>query len=123
MTEQATFKLREVEGIPVVDVHGEIDISNIEQFKESLRTASSGEAPALIVKLEHVTYLDSHAIAALVVHGKRLHTIRRRPYVVAGPKSAAGKILGISNVNLAIPLCESIEDAVSRERGATGGAR
>jgi anti-anti-sigma factor len=116
MTEQATFHVRDADGVPAIEIRGEVDISNCDQFRSFLKTAGGQASPAIVVSLENVLYLDSHALAALVDFSKRLATNRRRLVLVAGRQTPAGKILGISNLGLAIPVCDSVDEALTKAR-------
>ncbi len=51
-------------GTVTVTVAGGVDIGNIDRFREPLQGAASS-APAVVVDLDRVTYLDSAGIAAL----------------------------------------------------------
>ncbi|MBV8171707.1 MAG: STAS domain-containing protein [Candidatus Eremiobacteraeota bacterium] len=117
MTDHATFTLREERNALVVDIHGELDISNHEQFRSFLRSGAGTSTAPMIVNLDGVGYLDSHAIAALAELSKRLSTNRRRLFIVARKEGPIGRILNTSNLGLAIPMCESLEDALLRTRG------
>lgn len=116
MTEQASFQLRDADGITIVDAAGEIDVSNFEQLRALVRSIGPDSPAPVIVSFQHVRYLDSHTVEVLVELSKRLNTNRRRLLVVAPAESAAGRILRISNLEIAIPLFESLEEALANAR-------
>lgn len=113
MNEQATFRRRDDRGTAIVVASGEIDIANIDQFKSFVSDAARDANGAMVISLEGVSYLDSHTIAALVEFDKRLRTNRRRLIVVAPTKTSAGRILRIASLELVVPICESIDDALA----------
>jgi len=53
-----------ISGTVTMTVTGGVDIGNVERFREPLRAAAT-TAPAVVVDLDRVTYLDSAGIAAL----------------------------------------------------------
>lgn len=112
MTDQATFQLLEVKGISVVVVGGEVDIANVDQFKQFLTDAAASDRGPLVVSLEKATYLDSHMLEALVEASKRLRTNRRRLLVVAPKETAAGHIMRLTSIELAIETFETLDDAL-----------
>jgi len=111
MTDQATFQLHEHSGVPVISVTGELDVANIDEFRMFVRDATLPESAAVIVSFERVSYFDSHALEALVELSKRLHTSRRQLRVVAPRESPPGKLLRTANLDLALPLFETVEEA------------
>jgi anti-anti-sigma factor len=112
MTEQARFQQRESDGVQIVEASGEIDISNYEQLRQLLKDVSAKSTGAVVVALNDVTYLDSHTLQVLTDASRRLATNRRRLLVVSPHNTAAGRILRIANLNLAVPIFESMEEAL-----------
>lgn len=113
MTDQATFRQREHDGIPVIEVTGEIDVGNIDDFRGFVRDAALAQNTPLIISFEHVSYFDSHALEALVEFNRRLHVNRRQLHVVAPRECPSGRLLRSANLDLALHLHETIEEARS----------
>ncbi|MBL7497389.1 STAS domain-containing protein [Frankia sp. CNm7] len=65
------------DGRPVLSARGEIDMSNLPEFRAALAAAVTGSGP-IVVDLTAVDYLDSGAINALFVHAEHLHLICNR---------------------------------------------
>jgi anti-anti-sigma factor len=112
MTEQATFQLEAVDGVPLLAVSGEVDLANVGEFKAFVRDAAANSVGPLVVSLAGISYLDSHMLEALVDLAKRLRTTRRRLLVTAPRESAAGHILRLTGIELAIEVFESDEEAI-----------
>lgn len=112
MTDQASFRLETADGLPLVLVSGEIDLANVAQFKSFVRDAAGNSTGPLLVSLSAISYLDSHMLEALVDLAKRLRTNRRRLLVTAPRDSAAGHILRLTGIELAIEVFESDEEAL-----------
>jgi anti-sigma B factor antagonist len=62
------------DGIPVVTVAGEIDMSNAERFRDALGQAAAA-AGSFVVDLTGVEYLDSAGVHALFGHASRIRLI------------------------------------------------
>jgi len=62
----ATIERGTREGLPCIQVRGELDPSNIELFGAALRAALDETTIGVEVDLEGVTYFGSEAIGALV---------------------------------------------------------
>ncbi len=65
---------READGTPVVTVVGEIDMSNVEAFRDALGRAAAS-AGGFVVDLTGVDYLDSAGIHALFAHAPRVRLV------------------------------------------------
>ncbi len=52
MTARGTFTLKNVEGVPVVETGGEIDLTNVHEFEGVLNSAARADAGIVIVSLE-----------------------------------------------------------------------
>ena len=108
--------LQLVEGVPLVVVQGEIDIANIREFDEGLRSAAEHDAGAVVVSLEEASYFDSAAIHALIACRARLATTRQG-FLIVPPSTAAGRrvleIAGLSNGDM---LAASRDDALARAK-------
>jgi anti-anti-sigma factor len=64
------------DGIPVVTVAGEIDMSNADRFRDALGlAAAAGDGGAFVVDLTAVEYLDSAGVHALFAHASRIRLI------------------------------------------------
>ena len=67
-----------------LNAEGEIDLSNIDTFKQALTTAitKSTTNEMLIVDLAAVEYLDSAAINVLCAHADSIHTLIAHPLLM-----------------------------------------
>ncbi len=116
MTEQASFRLEVVDGVPVIVVGGEIDLANVDQFKSFVTDAAAHESGSLIVSLRAVSYLDSHTLEVLADLGKRLRTNRQRLLISAPRDCAAGHILRLTGIDLAVEVFENDDEALASLR-------
>jgi anti-anti-sigma factor len=64
------------DGIPVVTVAGEIDMSNAGRFRDALALAAAAvDGGSFVVDLTGVEYLDSAGVHALFAHASRIRLI------------------------------------------------
>ena len=65
------------DGIPVVTVAGEIDMSNADRFRDALGLAAAAAADggSFVVDLTGVEYLDSAGVHVLFAHAARIRLI------------------------------------------------
>ena len=63
------------DGIPVVTVAGEIDMSNAGRFRDALALAAAVDGGSFVVDLTGVEYLDSAGVHALFAHASRIRLI------------------------------------------------
>ena len=64
------------DGIPVVTVAGEIDMSNADRFRDALGlAAAAADGGSFVVDLTGVEYLDSAGIHILFAHASRIRLI------------------------------------------------
>ena len=64
------------DGIPVVTVAGEIDMSNADRFRDALGlAAAAADGGSFVVDLTGVEYLDSAGVHALFEHAPRIRLI------------------------------------------------
>jgi anti-sigma B factor antagonist len=67
------------DGIPVVTVAGEIDMSNADRFRDALGLAAAAvDGGSFVVDLTGVEYLDSAGVHALFAYASRI-------LLIAGP--------------------------------------
>ena len=72
------------DGIPVVTVAGEIDMSNADRFRDALGlAAAAADGGSFVVDLTGVEYLDSAGVHALFAHACA-DPAHRRPAAGAG---------------------------------------
>jgi anti-anti-sigma factor len=100
------------DGVSILVVDGEIDLSNADEFEQELRAVAG--APRLIVDLTLCTYIDSSGLNALV---RATH----RPgdegafAVVAGPETR--RILEIAGLEEVFTVYPSRDEALLAESG------
>jgi anti-sigma B factor antagonist len=92
------------DGIPVVTVAGEIDMSNADRFRDALGlAAAAADGGSFVVDLTGVEYLDSAGVHVLFAHAARIR-------LIAGPLlEPVLTVSGLSDIT-------SVSDDSRRER-------
>ena len=60
------IKNREVEGVVILDIEGEIDLYNAPDIKEAIKNQIESDKKKVIINLKSVSYIDSSGIGALI---------------------------------------------------------
>lgn len=85
-------------GIVLVSVEGEVDVSNASQLRDELDQALSSGAKAITIDLSQAPYIDSTGIGVLV--GAAHHAKDKGiELTVAKPQSNVARVLGLLGVS------------------------
>lgn len=114
--EPAKFAVTEIQGLPLVEVSGDVDLSNVAELKASLELAAAADRGAVIVELGKASYFDSQTIHTLKEFRDRLQTNRQRLLVVAPGTGSARRILKIAGMMESLAMYDSIEQAIASTR-------
>ena len=122
MSQIASFSLREEateDGLLVIAVDGEADMSTAVKFNESFFSAARAGVRKVVTDLTGVTFIDTTMLNALVVGHRRMVRDRGRFAVVCdGPRVA--RVLEITGLGQILDVFSTREDAVSHVRQAAG---
>jgi len=113
--------LRHRDGIPLLDVIGEIDIYTTPQFKEAVSEAINENNPAIIINMAQVTYMDSSGFGTLLSATKRLRPLNGALYL-SGCNDAIQRMLQITRLNTIFGVYANEDEALSAIRSAPSGA-
>jgi anti-anti-sigma factor len=100
------------QGVPVARIEGEIDIGNDQDVAIALGAAAPREAPALVVDLTDVTYLDSRAIYRLLELAANLERRRQSLRVVVAENAPIRKVLLLSGLTVTVPVFATVMEAL-----------
>jgi anti-anti-sigma factor len=113
MTARGQFTVRHVDGCPVVDVSGEVDLTNVRELEAALNEAAKADSGGVVVSLEGTTYIDSQGVRALYAAGERLAIMRQRLLLVVRSGSTSHRILQIAGAEALYSIFDSVDKAVS----------
>ncbi len=109
--------LRHVEGVPVLDVTGEIDIYTTPQFKEAVTAAIDEGKSSIVINMTHVTYMDSSGFGTLLSATKRLRPVDGALYL-SGCNEAITRMLQITRLNTIFGIYGTEEEALNAANAA-----
>jgi anti-anti-sigma factor len=75
-----------MDGSVVVDVHGEVDLSSAGSLRQVITDAAALRPRRIVVDLEHVTFIDSTGLSALIGGHSAAHALRVA-YTVRNPST------------------------------------
>lgn len=118
--ELAVVRAELVDGVAVVAVAGEIDLSNAQAVGEAIiDRACAGEA--LVVDLAGLDYVDSAGLRMLTRVAERCG-VEQRPFCLAvSPDVRIFRVLELSGIAAVLPLAADLAAAIARVR-AEGAA-
>ncbi|MCZ7590103.1 MAG: STAS domain-containing protein [Gaiella sp.] len=102
----------QADGIAIVAVTGEIDLTNADAFQEAVDGTT---APAVVLDLAGVTYLDSSAIRAIDRSRRRFRSEKRSFFIVSPPDTPSSWTFRVSGFD-----CELVVDSVEAALAAVG---
>ena len=101
-----------VNGVLVVAVRGELDISTSPQVRKLLADVPTDQAYPVVIDLARCDFIDSTGLATLL-HGAK-HTQNGEPGVaIVSPQREVRRILELTAVDKLIPVFTSLEEAVT----------
>lgn len=120
MVEQFEFTHSQIDGVFVGAPVGEVDLAAAPKLEAGLVAHLDGDPPpAMVIRLDLVTFLDSAGISVLV----RVHRLARRlgvPFALAAPSKPVQKVFAITQLERAVPthatLCEALTQARAHVR-------
>ena len=111
LTPLARFDLRRGDGVAVVSVSGEIDLSNYEELGDVLGRAAAG-VRQIVVDLSAVDYLDSTGISTLINAARDTGAGGGRMRLVVPGSSVIRRTLLIADVSRLMPVDETLQAAL-----------
>jgi len=103
----------------VVEVVGDIELSNALQLRTDLRSACEQEACRVIVDMSQVTFIDSTGIGVLVGALKRTRE-QNGWFALVCPQPRVRRVFEITGLLQALPLYQSMEQALGKETPPDG---
>jgi anti-anti-sigma factor len=106
-----------IEDVPVVEIAGDVDLDNVGRFKAMVQAAGEeARRGAVVLSLTQARYFDSQGLRALLQMGQRLATMRCMLLLVVAPNAPMRPVLRAMDVASALPVFDSVQDAVTAAR-------
>jgi anti-anti-sigma factor len=103
---------RQDRSVPVCELRGELDASNVDTVQSQLFENVGNDAPGLVLDLTQTTYLDSAGVRILFDLARRLRTHRQELRLVVPPDGVVRRVLVLTALAEVVPLDENVDDAV-----------
>jgi anti-sigma B factor antagonist len=106
------------EGVYVVRVAGEADMSHEEELRAELRKAVGANAEGIVVDLTECEFIDSTGVRALLLSREAQESEKGPDSVaVAASSEQIIRILSVMGVDRVIPIRPSVEEAAAALSG------
>jgi anti-sigma B factor antagonist len=109
VTQLAVVDARTSNGIQIVRICGEVDLTNAIEVREAISRVASHDVTVILVDLSETTYLDSSGIAMLFRLAERLNERRQELRIVVPPNSPLRAALDLTNLPQTIPVQPTLE--------------
>jgi anti-anti-sigma factor len=108
MTDLARVEASTINGIRIVRVRGEIDLSNAAQVRDAIGAAVPDAAAVIVVDLSGTAYLDSAGIAMIFRLAERLKYSRQELRLVVPPDAPIRVAIRLTKLDQVIPVQDNI---------------
>ena len=113
----AEIRHRDVDGVDVVQVEGEVDLTNADAIRQAVEATRSA---SVVLDLAGIAFLDSSGIRAIDLGHRRLRSERRSLLIVSPPDSPADWTFRVAGFRTDLLLASL--DAALATAGAAAGA-
>jgi anti-sigma B factor antagonist len=102
------------EGVWVVHVAGEVDISHEEELRNELREALAQNTQGIVVDLTDCEFIDSSGVRTLLLSREAQHAKgETERLAVAASSEQILRILGVMGIDKVIPVRPTVDEATS----------
>jgi anti-anti-sigma factor len=98
--------------VPVCEVRGEIDASNVDSVFAQMVECAPSESRGLVLDLSQTKYLDSAAVRILFELARRLRTRRQELRIAVPPDGIVRRVLVLTALADVVALHSDVDSAV-----------
>lgn len=102
--------------VPVCEITGELDASNVEQVLDRIIATVPNDAPGAVVDLSRTTYLDSAGVRTLFELSRRLRSRRQELRIVVPDNGIVRRVLILTALADVVALDATVPVAVDAVR-------
>jgi anti-anti-sigma factor len=102
--------------VPVCELRGEVDASNVDAVEATVLDYVTTESPGLVLDLTETTYLDSAGVRILFDLARRLRSRRQELHICVPSAGIVRRVLVLTALTELVPVEEDVEDAVRNVR-------
>jgi anti-anti-sigma factor len=108
------IQLRREDGVNIVALHGEHDLSTAPGLREALETAAA-EGGALVVDLSHAQFIDSSILGLIVTAWQEAGASGTRFALIVGNGSGASvrRVLELTDLGSTLPVHDDMAGALA----------
>lgn len=106
----ARVEVERTNGMAIVRVFGEVDISNADEIGKALEEATGDRRERHLIDLTATSYFDSAGIRLLFVLATRLQERRQELVVVAPESGIVRRVLELTDLPRLVTVVSSIEE-------------
>jgi anti-sigma B factor antagonist len=117
--ERVAVTVRQRGDVLVVDVVGELDISNAEVLRTALDDELAAGALHVVVDLTGVAFMDSTGLGVLVRIRKLVHA-SQGSFALVCAEGPVRRLLTITGLVTVLGACSTLDEALASRSGATG---
>ncbi|MER7247573.1 STAS domain-containing protein [Kribbella sp. NPDC000426] len=96
-------------GVQVVRISGEVDLTNAAEVRDAISRVASVDESVIAIDLTETAYLDSSGIAMLFRLAERLNHSRQELRVIVPPDSPLRAALELTDLPQTIPVQHTVE--------------
>ena len=104
MGELARIEAADGEGVRVVRVSGEIDLSNAREVFDTIGANLPADTACLVIDLSETTYLDSSGIAMVFRLVDKLKCSRQQLRLVVPPDAPIRAVVDLTKLSAVVPV-------------------
>ncbi len=106
----------EVDGVCVVAVRGELDLSTAPDLEGPLEAAIGGDGGSVLIDLTECEFIDSTGIALIVRSWQRVEGNGNGHLGICGPNEQVRRVLDVSGLDQSIPVHGSRDEGLAALR-------
>lgn len=107
----------EVDGVRVIAVRGELDLSTAPDLEGPLDAAVNGNGGSVLIDLSECEFIDSTGIALIVRGWQKLAGGDNGQLAICSPTEQVRRVLDVSGLDQSIPVHSSRDEGVAALRG------
>jgi anti-sigma B factor antagonist len=107
----------EVDGVCVVAVRGELDLSTAPDLEGPLNAAVSGNGGSVLIDLTECEFIDSTGIALIVRAWQQLDQGANGRLNICAPNEQVRRVFDVSGLDQSIPVHASRDEGLAALRG------
>jgi anti-sigma B factor antagonist len=99
------------DGVAVVSIGGEIDLSTAQEFEAAITDALGEDPPALVIELSGVSFMASVGLRVLAATREKVG--KSVPLAVVADSAAAGRPIQLTGLDNVISLYPTLDQALT----------